>query len=281
LPLLAKENTDNNRVHVDSLEAMDEDGLEFGPCSPSSVLFVSHPSTYHESEERPATTNLQATTNYSILRVQKEESVRDLEVMEDLSTGTNMVPADHPAVTLRQYLEPTPRSPTAISRLRRSIAPSLATTALKILVVDDSAPNRKMLCRILSRKNAVCEQAEDGLVALNMVEKLISALPESDSYQIDIESAMSGNSDTRNYDIILMDYQMPNMDGPTAIKEIRNIGFKGFVLGLTGHGDESSKDRMISAGADQVMVKPLDVDIFWASLDDSNLHWNRDKNRAY
>ena len=68
------------------------------------------------------------------------------------------------------------------------------------------------------------------------------------------------------YDFILMDYQMPVMDGPAAIAAIRGLGYQGVVLGLTGNVLAVDQDVMVGAGADGVLTKPLDVDILWATL---------------
>lgn len=68
------------------------------------------------------------------------------------------------------------------------------------------------------------------------------------------------------YDIILMDYQMPVMDGPTAIAEIRKLGYNGIILGLTGNALLSDREAMMKAGADGVLLKPLDMDLFRETL---------------
>ena len=67
-------------------------------------------------------------------------------------------------------------------------------------------------------------------------------------------------------DIILMDYQMPVMDGPTAIAEIRKLGYNGIILGLTGNTLLSDREAMTKAGADGVLLKPLDMDLFRETL---------------
>jgi len=68
------------------------------------------------------------------------------------------------------------------------------------------------------------------------------------------------------YDLILMDDQMPRMDGPTAILEIRRMGYNGLIFGLTGNGLQSDQQKLISAGANKVMLKPLDVDDLWGEF---------------
>ena len=68
------------------------------------------------------------------------------------------------------------------------------------------------------------------------------------------------------YDVILMDYQMPNMDGPTAISAIRALGYTGVILGLTGNAAAIDQEAMVTAGADGVLTKPLDANLFWNTL---------------
>lgn len=68
------------------------------------------------------------------------------------------------------------------------------------------------------------------------------------------------------YDFILIDYQMPKMDGPTAIAAIRALGYKGIILGLTGNVLAADQDVMMAAGANDVLTKPLDSNILWVKL---------------
>jgi len=69
-----------------------------------------------------------------------------------------------------------------------------------------------------------------------------------------------------NYDFILMDYQMPIMDGPAAISAIRALGYEGVILGLTGNVLTEDQDVMVRAGAEAVLTKPLDINILWDTL---------------
>lgn len=70
-----------------------------------------------------------------------------------------------------------------------------------ILVVDDSKLNRKMLCKVLRSKGHVCDEADDGLKAVQKVKERLMR-----------SSAQGKNS----FDAILMDFVMPCMDGPTG-----------------------------------------------------------------
>ena len=94
---------------------------------------------------------------------------------------------------------------------------------LDLLVVDDSKLNRRMLRRLLATEcGHRCEEAEDGAEAVRLVR---AKLP-------------------LHYDAILMDFVMPEMDGPTATREIRRLGHAGLILGVTGKRDEMRWDGM-------------------------------------
>ena len=61
------------------------------------------------------------------------------------------------------------------------------------------------------------------------------------------------------FDLILMDYIMPNKDGPEATEEIRRLGFCGLIVGVTGNLQANDTSHFLSAGADVVLSKPLDI----------------------
>ena len=114
----------------------------------------------------------------------------------------------------------------------------------RVLIVDDVAMNRKMLKRLFETRFEQCHEAEDGQQAVDMVK----------------EALASGV----NYDIITMDYQMPVMDGVTATKLIRKLGYKGQIIGVTGNALQGDIKAFISNGASIVLAKPLSI----TTLDD-------------
>ena len=121
----------------------------------------------------------------------------------------------------------------------------------EILIVDDSKLNRKMLVKSLLAGHHHCDEAEDGLEAVAMVKKRWNML-ETDGIPM--------------YDAILMDFMMPNMDGPTATREIRTLGFKGVVIGVTGNALPSDMQHFMIHGADKVLLKPVDIDTLQSAL---------------
>ena len=90
----------------------------------------------------------------------------------------------------------------------------------EVLVVDDSRLNRKMLLKCLHKEGHRCTEAEDGLEAIERVKEKADILP---------------------FDAILMDFVMPNMDGPTATRQLRSMGYTGVIFGVTGNGKRLMK----------------------------------------
>ena len=108
---------------------------------------------------------------------------------------------------------------------------------IRVLVVDDSAMNRKMMIRGILKRVGLIDEAEDGAVA---VEKMTASL-----------------ASRTPYDIVFLDYQMPVMDGPTAAKEMRRLGYKGKIIGVTGNALPEDIATFISQGVNQVLLKPV------------------------
>jgi CheY-like chemotaxis protein len=61
---------------------------------------------------------------------------------------------------------------------------------------------------------------------------------------------------------VLMDYEMPVINGPTATKHLRELGCDSYIVGVTGNVMEADVAVFIQVGADSVLVKPLRVEQF-------------------
>ena len=114
---------------------------------------------------------------------------------------------------------------------------------LNLLIVDDSALNRKMLLRMFRSAGHHCDEATDGLQAVERVRDIMS-------------------SPSKSYNAVLMDFVMPNMDGPSATKKIRSLGYDAPIFGVTGNTLESDVNYFLGMGADKVFAKPLNIDHF-------------------
>ena len=95
----------------------------------------------------------------------------------------------------------------------------------------------------------VCEEAEDGLDAVSMVQTNIN------SHNIIV------------YDVIFMDFMMPKMNGPDATRAIRQLGYNGPIIGLTGNALAEDKALLMNAGATDVIVKPFRIALLQKIID--------------
>ena len=100
----------------------------------------------------------------------------------------------------------------------------------KLLLVDDVGTNRKFLRKLLELRGHECHEAEDGLVALNMVKSSLTHRNTNTSNGTET-TELNGN----NYDAIFMDFMMPKMNGPDATRAIRELGYTGPIIGVTGN----------------------------------------------
>ena len=112
----------------------------------------------------------------------------------------------------------------------------------RVLLVDDVAVDRKMNVRLLRPHVSELSEAADGLDA---VSKVIAASQEG-----------------RSIDIIFLDSIMPIMDGPTTVRKLRDMGYTGLVIGVTGQVMRVDIEAFISHGADRVLLKPVNFSQF-------------------
>ena len=134
-----------------------------------------------------------------------------------------------------------------ISSLRADNNSEVFNIIRNVLIVDDASMNRKMLRRILEDRVEMIYEAEDGQIAVNMIQDTI------DNHE-------------QSFDVILMDFVMPNMNGPEATRKIRELGYEGVIIGVTGNTLQSDIDEFKLHGANDVLPKPLDITVMESLL---------------
>ena len=105
----------------------------------------------------------------------------------------------------------------------------------QILVVDDGKTNRSLVSIVAKRHGLQVLEAENGKVAIEQVVN-------------------------ESIDLILMDMQMPVMDGYTAARELRKMGVKTPIVALTGNAMQGDKQKCLDAGCDSFLAKPIEID---------------------
>jgi CheY-like chemotaxis protein len=120
----------------------------------------------------------------------------------------------------------------------------------KILVVDDVLSNRKILARLMTGRGHTCDVAENGVECINKV-----------------KSKMELNDGKEYYDVILMDYEMPIMDGPTATNILKHeLSYRVVVIGVTGNVLPADVAYFKSQGALEVLPKPVNISTLDSAL---------------
>ncbi|MDR0946376.1 MAG: response regulator [Ruminococcus sp.] len=107
----------------------------------------------------------------------------------------------------------------------------------RILLVEDIELNRMIVEGLLEDTGCVIDEAENGQIAVDLVKE-------------------------NKYDIILMDMQMPVMDGLTATREIRKFNEVVPIIAMTANAFKEDADRCIEAGMNSHIGKPLDTERF-------------------
>jgi signal transduction histidine kinase/HPt (histidine-containing phosphotransfer) domain-containing protein/ActR/RegA family two-component response regulator len=111
----------------------------------------------------------------------------------------------------------------------------------RILVTDDTAANRELVGLVLRKAGLTIEEAENGAIALEMAA-------------------------SESFDLILMDMQMPVMDGFTATSMLRESGNTTPVIAFTANVTEQDRQSCLEAGCNGFLTKPINIDLLLTTL---------------
>jgi two-component system, sensor histidine kinase len=115
--------------------------------------------------------------------------------------------------------------------------PTLLRESRRLLVVDDSRDNQLLISHLLKGENVSIDFANDGSEA--------------------VEKGVSGD-----YDLIVMDIQMPVVDGYTATRRLRDRGVQVPIIAVTAHALREDREKCLAAGCTGYITKPIEAKSF-------------------
>ena len=118
-------------------------------------------------------------------------------------------------------------------------APSLA--GKRILLVDDALDNQLLVRKYLEIAGAEVRAADNGKQAI----------------------FLAMNSD---FDVVLMDIQMPDLDGYEATRQLREFGYAQPIVALTAHAMRGDREKCLAAGCDDYLTKPIARDLLISQI---------------
>ena len=119
---------------------------------------------------------------------------------------------------------------------------NLVSNSLKLLVVDDNVMNQSLMNHLLTEWGASFVIVSNGIEAINELK-------------------------IQTFDLVLMDIQMPKMDGYTAAQYIRNeLAMDIPIIAMTAHAMAGEREKCISSGMNEYVSKPINEEILFAAI---------------
>ncbi|MEZ5988876.1 MAG: ATP-binding protein [Planctomycetota bacterium] len=157
----------------------------------------------------------------------------DLEVRSTVGKGSTFTLTVDPGRVREADAAPRPAAP---ARGGRGPLPRLRG---RVLLAEDGAYNQRLIRMFLSRFGLEADIVPDGAQAR--------------------ELALAARDEDRTYDLILMDMQMPVLDGYSATQELRDRGYAAPIVALTANAMVGDREKCLAAGCDDFATKPIDL----------------------
>lgn len=170
-------------------------------------------------------------------------------VMSELDKGSTFESSVLVEVAERGRTESGTSERKNVPRFKSTSEQTAELSGLDVLLVEDSPDNQVLIQMLIMRAGANITVASNG--------------------QEGVEKALA-----HSYDVVLMDIQMPVMDGHQAVRLLRSKGYRGTVIALTAHVMSEERRRSEQSGFDEFLSKPIDRDALFTAL-----HHYRDRRK--
>jgi len=163
--------------------------------------------------------------------------------------GTNPTP-DEKSNVLRAVKIPITSSPPTETPPSPDSEPEQSLAGCRILYVEDTKVNQIVLSRQLEKVGATVELADNG--------------------RIGIDTITEATAQGKPFDVILMDMQMPVLDGYEATRHLRAEGYTKPIIAVTAHALTDDREKTLEAGCNEYVSKPVD---FASLIDRIKMFW--------
>ncbi len=131
------------------------------------------------------------------------------------------------------------------AQIALAMSPAITTSSLRVLVAEDNKVNQKVAKRVLEKLGHQVQIEKNGLLALKALH-------------------------SRNFDVVMMDIQMPDLDGFETTTTIRKLeqqtGHHLPIIAMTAHATTGDRELCLAAGMDDYVSKPIRADLLSAAL---------------
>ncbi|MGD8567140.1 MAG: ATP-binding protein [Gammaproteobacteria bacterium] len=163
----------------------------------------------------------------------------DLQCHSEKGKGSHFVAIIDTGVNEQtHFISSLEETPVSAGHHEREVTPALKG---KILLAEDNPDNQRLISLYIESIGAAVDIVANGQQA--------------------VEQAVSGD-----YDLVILDMQMPVMGGAEAIQWLRNVGNQAPIAMLTANAMKEEKDRCLKLGANEFLTKPVDKQAFYAVL---------------
>ena len=145
-------------------------------------------------------------------------------------------------------VDPSTKHPPAREQPVESTATQEVKLNCRILLAEDGPDNQRLISLLLKKAGAHVTVVQNGREVLEKT-SLRKPGPEPGSRH---------DNAAEPFDVILMDIQMPLMDGYEAARQLRDAGYRGPIIALTAHAMTGDREKCIDAGCDDYLTKPID-----------------------
>ncbi len=129
----------------------------------------------------------------------------------------------------------------AVTTKAEPVAESASVTDLalrcRVLLAEDGPDNQRLIAHVLEKASAEVTVVENGAMA--------------------VSAAIGARDRGMPFDVVLMDMQMPVLDGYDATRRLRGRGYRGLIIALTAHAMVQDRQRCLDCGCDEYLSKPV------------------------